>query len=69
MARERKLQVPVTLFASIETEQHEALRKIAFERHCSIADVVRNAISSYVEGHKVESNEVTLEVKSNTIRA
>jgi hypothetical protein len=48
MARERKLEAPVTLFAAIETEQHQALREIAFEERRSIADVVREAISQYV---------------------
>ncbi|HEV2057363.1 MAG TPA: hypothetical protein VGV06_19685 [Methylomirabilota bacterium] len=48
MARERKLEAPVTLFAAIETKQHQALREIAFEQRRSIADVVREAISQYV---------------------
>ncbi len=48
MAREKKLEAPVTLFAAIETEQHQALREIAFEQRRSIADVVREAISQYV---------------------
>jgi len=48
MARERKLEAPVTLFAAIETTQHQALREIAFEQRRSIADVVREAISQYV---------------------
>ena len=45
MAREKKLESPVTLFAAIETEQHQALREIAFVERRSIADVVREAIS------------------------
>jgi len=49
MAREKKLKSPVTLFAAIETEQHEQLRKIAFEERRSIADVVREAIDRLVE--------------------
>ena len=48
MAREKKLDAPVTLFAAIETEQHQALREIAFEQRRSIADVVREAIGQYV---------------------
>ena len=48
MARERKLEAPVTLFAAIETKQHQALREIAFEQRRSIADVVREAIGKYV---------------------
>jgi len=48
MAREKKLEAPVTLFAAIETKQHQVLRKIAFKERRSIADVVRDAISQYV---------------------
>ncbi len=48
MARERKLEAPVTLFAAIETKQHQALREIAFEERRSIADIVREAISHYI---------------------
>lgn len=48
MARERKLEAPVTLFAAIETTQHDALREIAFAQRRSIADVVREAIAQYV---------------------
>ncbi len=48
MAREKKLEAPVTLFAAIETTQHQALREIAFEQRRSIADVVREAIGKYV---------------------
>lgn len=49
MAREKKLEAPVTLFAAIETKQHEALREIAFEERRSIADIVREAISQLIE--------------------
>jgi hypothetical protein len=49
MAREKKLKAPVTLFAAIETEQHEALRKIAFDERRSLADVVREAIDRLIE--------------------
>ena len=48
MAREKKLAAPVTLFAAIETKQHQALREIAFEERRSLADVVREAISYYI---------------------
>ena len=48
MARDKKLDAPVTLFAAIETAQHDALREIAFEQRRSIADVVREAISRYI---------------------
>ena len=48
MARKKKLEAPVTLFAAIETKQHEALRQIAYGERRSIADVVREAISHYI---------------------
>jgi len=51
MSRERKISDPVTLFAAIEAEQHEALRMIAFKERRSIADVVREAIAVFVEKH------------------
>ena len=43
-----KLTAPVTLFAQIEAEQHEALRAIAFAERRSIADVVRAALGQYL---------------------
>ena len=49
MGREKKLEAPVTLFAAIETKQHEALREIAFEERRSIADLVREAITRFIE--------------------
>jgi hypothetical protein len=49
MAREKKLEAPVTLFAAIEAKQHEALREIAFEQRRSIADIVREAIAQFIE--------------------
>lgn len=47
----KKLESPITLFAAIEAEQHEALRTIAFEERRSMADVVREALTSYIRGH------------------
>ena len=49
MTRMKKLETPVTLFAAIEAEQHEALRTIAFQEHRSIADIVRQAIDELME--------------------
>jgi hypothetical protein len=46
-----KLTAPVTLFAQIEAEQHEALRGIAFAERRSIADVVRAALREYLAQH------------------
>lgn len=51
MAREKKLEAPVTLFAAIEARQHEALRIIAFSERRSLADVVREAIDGFIEKH------------------
>ena len=49
MTRMKKLEAPVTLFAAIEAEQHEALRLLAFQEHRSIADIVRQAIDDFLE--------------------
>lgn len=48
---DKKLAAPVTLFAAIEAEQHEALRTIAFAERRSLADVVREALSMYLAQH------------------
>jgi hypothetical protein len=42
----KKLRGAVTLFATIEAKQHEALREIAFREKRSLADVVREALRS-----------------------
>ena len=48
---DKKLSEPVTLFAAIEAEQHEALRAIAFSERRSLADVVREALSGFISQH------------------
>ena len=58
MTRMKKLEAPVTLFAAIESEQHELLRTIAFQEHRSIADVVRQAIDEFV-GRQVKPPKAT----------
>ena len=50
-AGDKKLSAPVTLFAAIETEQHEALRAIAFAERRSLADVVREALTGVISQH------------------
>jgi hypothetical protein len=50
-AGDKKLSEPVTLFAAIEAEQHEALRAIAFYQRRSLADAVREALSSFISQH------------------
>ena len=58
MTRMKKLETPVTLFAAIESEQHELLRTIAFQEHRSIADVVRQAIDEFV-GRQVKPSKAS----------
>lgn len=48
MAKERKIESPVTLFAAIEREQHERLRTAAFEERRSMAELVREALDQYL---------------------
>jgi hypothetical protein len=50
-AGDKKLAAPVTLFAAIEAEQHEALRAIAFAERRSLADVVREALAAFLTQH------------------
>jgi hypothetical protein len=45
---DKKLSAPVTLFAAIEAEQHQALREIAFSERRSLADVVREALTEFI---------------------
>ena len=51
MKGNRKLEGAVTLFAAIETKQHETLRRIAFDEKRSMADVVREALNEYIKNH------------------
>lgn len=48
MAIEKKLKDRVILFASIEREQHDALRAMSFKNHRSIADETRDALKKYI---------------------
>jgi hypothetical protein len=48
---DKKLSTPVTLFAAIEAEQHQALREIAFSERRSLADVVREALTGFIAQH------------------
>jgi len=50
-AGDKKRSQPVTLFAAIEAEQHEALRAIAFSERRSLADVVREALNGFISQH------------------
>ena len=64
MGREKKLEAPVTLFAAIESKQHEALRLIAFRERPSLADVVREALSDFIE-----KNSQVVVSERHTVRA
>lgn len=46
---EKKIKDPVTLFASIERDDHDSLRELSFLSHRSIADLTRTAIKEFVE--------------------
>jgi predicted nucleotidyltransferase len=58
MSKNRKLESPVTLYAAIEREQHEALRSIAFSERRSLADVARDALNQYIERYKSKAQRV-----------
>ena len=60
MAREKKLEAPITLFATIESRQHEALRTIAFSERRSIADVVREAIDAHIRANPRQAGRMRL---------
>ena len=51
----KKLEDPVILFASIEREQHDALRALSFKEHRSIADLTRDAVGAYISGDRKSS--------------
>ena len=53
MPRTKKLLAPVTLFAAIEQEQHQALRQIAFTQRRSLADVTRTALEEFIKRQAV----------------
>lgn len=50
--RKRKLKDPVTLFASIRNDQHEAIREIAFKERRSMADLVREALNLFLKNRR-----------------
>ena len=45
----KKFDSPITLFCSIDVEQHEALRVLAFKEKRSVADIVREAIDQRIQ--------------------
>ena len=65
MAGEKKIEAPVTLFAAIESEQHEALRLFAFRERRSMADVVRAALAEFLQRH-VETGSTSEAVRSTS---
>ena len=58
-AADKKLSTPVTLFAAIEAEQHQALREIAFAERRSLADVVREALTGFISEHSARRQMAT----------
>lgn len=48
----KKLKDPVTLFATIDSAQHQALRELAFMTKRSMADIVREALAIYLKNRK-----------------
>ncbi len=46
-----KLTTPVSLLTMIESEQHEALRLIAFNQRRSVAELVREGIAEVLKKH------------------
>jgi hypothetical protein len=44
----KRLTDPVKLFVGMEKAQHEALRRLAYEEHRSLADVVRQALTEFL---------------------
>ena len=68
MAQGKKLNTPITLFAAIEEQQHQDLRRIAYQEHRSMADVVREAIAEYIEKH-AEAKRTARKLKPTASRA
>ena len=72
MGREKKLGSPVTLFATIEQEQYQFLRTIAFKERRSLADVVREAIDLFIQKQpkgRVDARFVIRREKREAVRA
>ncbi len=68
MAGHRKLESPVTLFAAIEREQHEALRSIAFSERKSLANIAREALGEYIKRHRTSQSSRPRELRIATRR-
>ncbi len=49
MAKSKKLKDPVTLFCAIESKMHGKLRRLAYKEKRSLADVVREALSTFLK--------------------
>lgn len=48
MPKAKQLKDPVVLVVSVERRQREALRRLAFEQHRSLADITRQALKAYI---------------------
>ena len=65
-----KLTAPVSVLTMIESEQHEALRLIAFNERRSVADLVREGIAEVLKKHSKSRRPARVHVvKEERVRA
>ena len=65
-----KLTDPVSLLTMIESDQHEALRLIAFNNRCSVAELVREGIAEVLKKHAESRRPARVHVvKEERVRA
>ena len=65
-----KLRAPVSVLTMIESEQHEALRLIAFNERRSVADLVREGIAEVLKKHSKSRRPARAHiVKEDRVRA
>ena len=57
-----KLSSPVSVLTMIESEQHEALRLIAFNERRSVAELVREGIAEVIKKHAKSRKSVKVHV-------
>jgi len=65
-----KLTAPVSLLTVIESQQHEALRLIAFNERRSVAELVREGIAEVLKKHAKSRRPARVHVvKEERVRA
>jgi hypothetical protein len=65
-----KLTAPVSVLTMIESEQHEALRLIAFNERRSVAELVREGIAEVLKKHSKSRRPARVHVvKEERVRA